>query len=576
MTFLPCCCFCPSCLKTIQGVSIRGSLFDPSQTHQNISHDNTIHALASGDVGSPEWHQYPPASPTNAFPDIFPTDVGYAGATRPGAEPGLVATAPSVPIHTGAPQLAVPSRLPKAKGPFPGAKKHFDMFQSWGSLSPWYSIERGHFGVDSGPEAPESCRITGLHLLHRHGARNPADYKPGSGPGGLAFRLHANATSLKATGPLSFLNEWTYKLGQEGLSAYGRAQLFDLGVSMRMKYGFLLNNFTESNTIPVFRTTSQTRMLASAQNFALGFFGFPYDGQYQQVVTIEAPQFNNTLAPFETCANNNVPSKGYRGSSYVQAWTDRYLKDAVHRLQRHLHGYTLTVNDVYAMQESCAYETVVLGYSKFCELFTEKEWEGFDYAADLKFWYGVAFGSPVAKAQGVGYVQELVSRLTETPLETHNSSTNATMHNPVQFPLGNSLYVDATHETVILNVITALNLSSFAKTGPLPSSHIPSRRTFRSSELAPFATNIQFQLLCCDSKPERQIRVIINDGVVPLTGVGACSKQKDGMCAVSTFVEAQKETIRTKGWAYACSGEWDVPAGPAWETTTGEPPVMEE
>jgi len=57
----------------------------------------------------------------------------------------------------------------------------------------------------------------------------------------------------------------------------------------------------------------------------------------------------------------------------------------------------LTVDDLFAMQETCAYEvrgfipyfspknklflqTVALGFSKFCELFTEKEWEGFDYA----------------------------------------------------------------------------------------------------------------------------------------------------------------------------------------------------
>ena len=32
------------------------------------------------------------------------------------------------------------------------------------------------------------------------------------------------------------------------------------------------------------------------------------------------------------------------------------------------------------MQQMCPYETVALGYSKFCELFTEEEWEGFNYA----------------------------------------------------------------------------------------------------------------------------------------------------------------------------------------------------
>jgi hypothetical protein len=50
-----------------------------------------------------------------------------------------------------------------------------------------------------------------------------------------------------------------------------------------------LQNFTRTNTLPVFRTESQDRMLASAQNFAAGFFGLPYAEQYQQLVTIEDP-----------------------------------------------------------------------------------------------------------------------------------------------------------------------------------------------------------------------------------------------------------------------------------------------
>ena len=71
---------------------------------------------------------------------------------------------------------------------------------------------------------------------------------------------------------------------------------------------------------------------------------------------------------------------------------------------------------------------------------------------DLFFWYDSAFGSPVARVQGIGYVHELVSRLTHTPIAVHNSSTNATLDdNPTTFPLGQSLYVDATHEVVVLN-----------------------------------------------------------------------------------------------------------------------------
>jgi len=71
---------------------------------------------------------------------------------------------------------------------------------------------------------------------------------------------------------------------------------------------------------------------------------------------------------------------------------------------------------------------------------------------DLTFWYDNAFGSPVARVQGVGYIQELISRLTHTPIATHNSSTNATLHADDRiWPLDDVLYVDATHEVVVLN-----------------------------------------------------------------------------------------------------------------------------
>jgi hypothetical protein len=119
-------------------------------------------------VGSTEVHQYPPAKPTNADPSLFPSNIGFAGPTPTGAEPALIATAPVYPVHSGAPQLLSPPKLTSDKDGEP-----FDLFRHLGNLSPWYTNEKGALGVESGPEAPDGCRITGLHLLHRHGARYP-------------------------------------------------------------------------------------------------------------------------------------------------------------------------------------------------------------------------------------------------------------------------------------------------------------------------------------------------------------------------------------------------------------------
>jgi Histidine phosphatase superfamily (branch 2) len=144
-------------------------------------------------------------------------------------------------------------------------------------------------------------------------------------------------------------------------------------------------------------------------------------------------------------------------------------------------------------------------------LFTEEEWEGFEYSLDLYFWYDSGFGSPVSRALGSGYVLELLSRLTDTPIThstpplTTNPSTfsiNLTLAaNPITFPLDQPIYVDATHEVVIVNILTALNLTSLfggGAEGEEPPSWRRMRRGRRwvSSRVAPFAANVQLQRMC--------------------------------------------------------------------------------
>ena len=108
-------------------------------------------------------------------------------------------------------------------------------------------------------------------------------------------------------------------------------------------------------------------------------------------------------------------------------------------------------------------------------------------------------------------------------------------------------------------VITALNSTSSAESGP-PMGHIPHGRTFRSAELAPFATNIQFPRMyiafCSFNKPFLSLPLSFgvhlvtrtNDAVAPLTGIRGCPEQLDGMCPVDAFVAAQKEIIRNTDW----------------------------
>ncbi|PVG01496.1 phosphoglycerate mutase-like protein [Serendipita vermifera] len=588
-------------------------LYSPSQQQQDPYYGAETASFPGG-IGSTVIHDYPPASPTNAIPTMFPTEVGYPGPTETGAEPGLVLTAETYPYWKGTDGLVKPDTwkgnkhgdkldsddkgLPSwieddsASDQSKKSKHKFNVLHHWGNLSPFHSVPPDSFGIESstGAEVPPSCTLKGAHILHRHGARYPTGWSAYAAPGGLASRLRAAGLggNLTASGALSFLNTWTYKLGTEVLTPFGRQQLFDLGVSMRMKYGSLLESFTDR--LPVFRTESQDRMLASATNFALGFFGWPLDDKFLLSVTIEETGYNNTLAPYKTCPNDRIPEIGDRGTFYVKQWANVYLRDAHIRIQGMLKGYDLTMEDVYTMQMMCAYETVALGFSKFCSLFTQEEWEGFEYALDLYFWYDSGFGSPVARALGSGYVLELLSRLTKTPISSHlhnmeplvkNPSTfsvNLTLDsNPTTFPLDQDIYVDATHEVVIVNILTALNLTALAKDGPPSFKKMKRNRTWLTSRIAPFAANVQFQLLECSdpslASSSTQIRIILNDGVVSMTGVEGCPEQKDGMCPLDTFIAAQKKLVEGSDWDWTCHGNWTVPEGDAWHTTTGDPPA---
>jgi hypothetical protein len=172
-----------------------------------------------------------------------------------------------------------------------------------------------------------------MHLLYRHGARYPTT---GAAPSTFAQKVlnATKASGFSVTGELSFLSGWTYKLGAELLTPFGRSQNFNLGVAYRQLYGSLLNNFTAAGTIPVFRTESQDRMVKTAENFAAGFFGVPeYLDEVNIEILVETPGLNNSGAPYEICTNSNVASKGSIGTTVSTEFANSAFNSTIARLQ---------------------------------------------------------------------------------------------------------------------------------------------------------------------------------------------------------------------------------------------------
>lgn len=515
-------------------------------------------------VGQATADEFPPKS-TQVNPSLFPPEsvVGFPGPTPTGVEPAAIQTAKAYPYNNGA-ASSFPLVHPPPYGSSAASTAEDDMMRYWGNLAPWYSVHSADYGLpDASPLVPAGCEITQMHLLYRHGARYPTE---GAGPEKFARKLH-NATktgSLAFSGNLTFLADWTYKLGSDLLTPFGRSQNFMLGVAYRQLYGHLLNNFTQAGTLPVFRTQSQDRMVKTAENFAAGFFGVPeYMSQVNIEILVETAGVNNSGAPYYTCNNSNVDSRGSIGDAVADQFAAHAFNATLARLQSQVSGLTLTAKDLIAMIQLCAYETNALGYSLFCGIFSKEDFLNYEYYSDLSFYYNNGFGSPVAAAQGKGYLDEFLGRFTKT-FPQPNSALNETFDNTTTFfPLEQSIYADATHEVVVLDTLTAFNLTALFKGPPLNPTTNEGKNAFMASKLVPFATHFTTQVLSCPAmQPAKQIRFIVNDAVVPINeSYAGCPANPDGLCSFDNVVSVLQKRSAEIDFEYDCFANYTASPG---------------
>ncbi len=107
-------------------------------------------------------------------------------------------------------------------------------------------------------------------------------------------------------------------------------------------------------------------------------------------------------------------------------------------------------------------------------------------------------------------MQEFVARFTHS-FPTASSALNLTFDNTSSlFPLNQSIYADATHEVVVLDTLTAFNLTALFNGPALSLTGNQRRSSFVASKLVPFATHFTTQVLECPAyKPTRQMRFLM-------------------------------------------------------------------
>ncbi|KAL1657026.1 hypothetical protein SLS61_000066 [Didymella pomorum] len=488
--------------------------------------------------------------------------------------------------------------------------------QYWGQISPYRDNDDAYFGV-SDIGLPDGCQIEQVHTLQRHAQRFPTGYfDDGILDEDFGAKVYnftkANATA-KFTGPLAFLNSYQYQMTSKGyLTGIGATTEFQSGVSFWNRYGRTLYNATvgqlqynasyangTARPKPVLRTTSQSRIQNSQISWALGFFGssfqqtsdpkfstFANNSLFDVVIIPEGGTENNTLASYDSCFEDDLQSSDLGDLDLLFQYVPLYIGDATKRMNQYApKGFTFTNNDTYAMQSICAYETGYLGQSDFCKLFTEDEWRGFEQTLDIEYYYDYSFGSPTGRAQGLGYQQELLARLTNQYITSSNSSVNSSItNNASQFPLGRPFYADFSHDDIIISVLTSMSVDYFREAPSLKQYPPDPNRHFILSHMTPFGGRLITEVIGCNNaNPTVQhshrtqyypgqygysatnashkfIRMRLNNGIVPLDTIrtGECEGRTDGLCPMNNFLQSQYQAAGLANYQFTCFANYTI------------------
>ncbi|EEP77621.1 3-phytase B [Uncinocarpus reesii 1704] len=419
----------------------------------------------------------------------------------------------------------------------------------WGQYSPYSSLKSKS---TISPDVPPGCTITFAQVLSRHGARHPTAAKTKI-YAELIDRIQKTSKSYK--GDFKFLETFRYPLKSDEMTEFGDTQLFNSGVKFYRRYQNLAKGIK-----PFIRASGSPRVVKSAEKFIEGFHrstvldpegagkGTP---PVVGVVIPEGPSSNNTL-DHSIC---ETFEKDKSGKNMQTIFLKKFAPGTLQRVKSQLPMANITIDDIPYLMDLCSFHTVALTpdastISPFCRLFSSGEWIDYDYYQSLGKYYHYGPGNTLGREQGIGFTNELIARLTNTPV-VDNTNTNRTLNdNPATFPLNATLYADFSHDNTMTSIYAAMGL--FNRTNPLPVDRVQTpvqSDGYSAAWTVPFAARAYIEKMKCEWSPRKDdefVRVLLNDRVFPLYG---CSVDALGRCELKDWI---------KGLSYAVNGgKWE-------------------
>ncbi|KAH7909639.1 histidine phosphatase superfamily [Hygrophoropsis aurantiaca] len=412
--------------------------------------------------------------------------------------------------------------------------------QSWALYSPYFAA------ADYVPP-PVGCNVTQVNLLQRHGARYPT---ASTGEQLQKSVAKLQSADISSDPSLSFLTNFTYALGTDVLVPYGAAQSFDAGQAHFARYGSLINDAM----LPFVRASSSERVVESALNWTAGnsgdvngisslSFAYASNQRYKPALSVILSESGN-----DTLDNSMCPNAGSSSNETTQ-WLSVFAPSIADRLNAAAPGANLTNSDILNIMSMCPYETVANeAPSPFCDLFSLEEFDSFGYYEDVKDYYGNGYGQQLGPVQGVGYVNELLARLTGQPVQDETQTNHTLDSSPATFPLNRTFYADFSHDNEMISIYSAIGL--FLQPHALDPTQPDSERTWIDYKMVPFSGRMVTEKLeCAGTLTGDYVRILVSDVVQPLA---FCGDTGDGLCALRSFVESQ-QYARLDG-----EGDWEL------------------
>lgn len=401
----------------------------------------------------------------------------------------------------------------------------------WGQYSPFFSVPS-----DISAGVPYGCEITFAQILSRHGARDPTASKTKSYNATIK-QIKDNVKTF--SGPYAFLANYTYTLGADQLTAFGQEEMINSGLKFYSRYESLAKTLD-----PFVRSSSENRVVESALNWTQGFHAAKQSDKhaatsnypYPLTLLYEGDGFNNTLN-HDLCTEFENGTWSEIGDNAQGIWAKSFIPPIQARLNAALQGANLSIAQTIYMMDLCPFNTVASDdgtISAFCALFTDSEWHSYNYYETLNKYYGYSYGNPLGPTQGVGFVNELIARLTNTPVRDYTTVNHTLDDNPATFPLGRRLYADFSHDNDMTSIFAAIGL--YNDTTLLPNTTITEAQQahgYSAAWTVPFAARAYIEKMQCHGNSEELVRVIVNDRVLPLK---QCGGDGLGRCTLGKFV----------------------------------------